>query len=321
MNLKIIKKNILKFIDNYQQKKINLALRKILKDELITLIDIGAAEGIQSRWKVISNFVNYIGFEPDERSYYKLNNIPKTCKKEIYFNHGVWDYEGKIKLNLCKKPTVSSYFKPNKKVINNFNDASRFEIVNHHDIYVKTLDLLNIPNPDFVKIDIQGGELNVLKGAEETLKNCIGIELETEFIDLYEKQPLFGDILNYLSKKDFEFIDFTSINRWGRQEFNGFGQAIFADALFLKSPEKIIQEKNINVEILKKYFCICLIYNKYDLAIKINQLYLSKFRSELVDKNIFLNLLIHNKRIIRLNNIFQKILRIIKPGTNLHLFN
>lgn len=67
-----------------------------------------------------------------------------------------------------------------------------------------------------MKLDIQGGELAVLQGAEKTLDQCLGLEIEVEFVQIYKDQPLFGDICALLGSKGMEFIDFTHLNRWER---------------------------------------------------------------------------------------------------------
>ena len=48
------------------------------------------------------------------------------------------------------------------------------------------LDDLDISANDFIKIDVQGGELSVLKGAARTLSSILGVEAVVEFIPLYD---------------------------------------------------------------------------------------------------------------------------------------
>jgi hypothetical protein len=55
-----------------------------------------------------------------------------------------------------------------------------------------------------LKIDVQGYELAVLKGAD--LNQIQHIYLEGSYVRLYENQPLIKDIIKYLSNKKFKFI-------------------------------------------------------------------------------------------------------------------
>ena len=124
---------------------------------------------------------------------------------------------------------------------------------------------------DFIKIDTQGTELEILRGGANLLeKRIIGLEVEVEFIQIYKKQSLFGDICAYLTPIGYEFLDFTNIYRWERQQFTNFGQTIFADALFLRSPETFSKMlNNLSLETardkVKKYIAIIALYDHIDL--------------------------------------------------------
>lgn len=258
-------------IKNYSKKKyenklfISLNKLKILeKDFFITLVDIGAAGKIEPRWKSISRHLNYIGFEPDIRSRKSLKN-DSGCNSYVIYPNAVWHKKTKLKINLTKNPKVSSFYKPNFNLINLFPIPERYQIDTTVNIDSVTLDSLKIPSLDFIKIDVQGGELNVLKGSKESLNKCFGLKIEVEFIELYNDQPLFGDVSNFLREKNFQFIDFINLCRWERSEHNGFGQCIFGDALFLKSPEYMISKYRGNYTLFYKYLAICLLYNRFDL--------------------------------------------------------
>ena len=116
---------------------------------------------------------------------------------------------------------------------------------------------------DFAKIDIQGGELYALMGMENHLSKCIGLEVEAEFSVVYEGQPLFGDLQKYLQSIGFEFIDFTSLHRWERKQLNNYGQCIFSDGLWMRTPEYIA--KHLPHKYLE-YILVCSLYGRYDLA-------------------------------------------------------
>lgn len=62
----------------------------------------------------------------------------------------------------------------------------------------------DLPRPVFLKIDVQGGELDVLKGAGDVLDVIDWIYLEVSFVVLYSNQPLAGDIVAYLVNRGFE---------------------------------------------------------------------------------------------------------------------
>jgi len=51
---------------------------------------------------------------------------------------------------------------------------------------------------DAIKVDVQGEELNVLRGSGDHLDGVVALDVEVEFNPLYEGQPLFGDVDRYL---------------------------------------------------------------------------------------------------------------------------
>jgi len=65
-----------------------------------------------------------------------------------------------------------------------------------------TLDTLveskNIPYPDLIKMDIQGGELNALKGATNVLKSCSLLILELPDVEYNEGAPQKDAVIEYL---------------------------------------------------------------------------------------------------------------------------
>jgi FkbM family methyltransferase len=55
----------------------------------------------------------------------------------------------------------------------------------------------------FIKVDVQGYELEVLKGAVLTLTDALALESELSFVELYEDQPLFNDVVSSLREAGF----------------------------------------------------------------------------------------------------------------------
>jgi hypothetical protein len=98
----------------------------------------------------------------------------------------------------------------------------------------------NIPKPDFLSIDTQGSEYEVLQGAQNALDSSVlAVHCEVEFCPLYKEQKLFSDIFNLLNSQHFQFVQFTRLGNLspfrGPVNIRGRSFTAFGDALFLKN--------------------------------------------------------------------------------------
>ena len=250
---------------NIYLKNIKLLLNNNLKKKF-TLLDIGAADGANNKWNIINNNINIILVEPHKESAKKLKSNGFNVIESVL--HSENDKE--IKFYNTKKPLCSSFYKPNLDHLGKFSDIDRFNIVSE-DIFVsKCLDteIKNFEQPNFIKIDTEGSELDILKGSNKTLLNTFGLEVECSFHQLREKQPLFEDVRKYLENLDFVFIDFVSMIRWEKDSYSFTGQPQITDALFLKNEEMIIskfKKKEISLDELIKYLVILIVYERVDI--------------------------------------------------------
>lgn len=268
-------------------KKINRLISLLAIKDGIHLVDVGAAGQIMPRWKRIEKYLNYYGFEPDDRSRELLLAQKNECLNYTLDEKIVSSEECLKEIHLCKAPMTSSIYEPNREYIEKFSEADRFDIISKEKLDATTIDKLEKKGLDFIKLDIQGGELDALKGAEKSLTNCLGVEVEVEFLPIYKNQPLYSDVTSYLQKHDFEFIDFLRICRWERNNiYTNLGQAAWGDGLYLKTPEFIA--KNVtDHEVIKRYVLICVLYHKFDLIHSLlNQLYDTSFINSSFNKKL-----------------------------------
>jgi FkbM family methyltransferase len=229
----------------------------------IRLIDIGAANTrFSDGWNEFKDNIELILFEPDSRSYKEL------AKKATVYTCALGAADELRQLHLTRKPEVSSFFQPNRRYVDLFPNKDRWDILDKANVRTKALDSLHkdIGDIDFIKIDVQGAELEVLEGGKKTLLTALGLELEVEFLEIYKGQPLFGDVCRFVSDQGFEFYDFVTEYRYGRKNLNRKGQLAFADALFLRTPEYLKDNPKIfNSKKIMKYLEIAYIYKKIDL--------------------------------------------------------
>jgi FkbM family methyltransferase len=118
------------------------------------------------------------------------------------------------------------------------------KIAKQMDVEVHSLDQLfakgTLPArtlPDFLSLDTQGLERDILEGAQEVIRQgVLGIVTEVEIAPMYRGQPLLGDMLQLMNTYGFHFAGFTNLHEVSQyrtpiglrgKAFPGFGDALF----------------------------------------------------------------------------------------------
>ena len=165
----------------------------------------------------------------------------------VWFKTALSDKKGKRILHVTKSQTNTSFLKPNKDLLSQFQWSPNEPITDHDilkdvEVDCDSLDaILSSQNiqPDFIKLDTQGSELDILKGADSALrKSVLTAEIEVEFAPIYENQPLFADIDAFMRERGFILQDMGNFLYMKPRGLAGVGGAkgrvISADALYIK---------------------------------------------------------------------------------------
>jgi FkbM family methyltransferase len=124
-------------------------------------------------------------------------------------------------------------------------------VVEVRDVTIHALDTLvrdrKVPGnlkPDFLSLDTQGSELDILCGAQVTFRDhCIALATEIEFHPMYEGQALFSGIFDFALRHGFYFAGFTYLQEISPKRMpvgaRGKGFLAFGDALFLRRIDSV----------------------------------------------------------------------------------
>ena len=125
------------------------------------------------------------------------------------------------------------------------------KVVEVRNVMVHALDTLardgKVPGnlmPDFLSLDTQGSELDILRGAEATLHDhCVALATEIEFHPMYEGQALFSSIFDFALSHGFYFVGFTYLQEISPHRLplgaRAKGVVAFGDALFFRDIESV----------------------------------------------------------------------------------
>ncbi len=196
-------------IYNYQNMKIsgeeyfikNYILPKSKEKERFIVFDVGANKGEYS--KLIHSSINnceILAFEPHPNTYKNLENNLKELRNIKLYNCGLSSTNSKMKLYDYNNNDGSAHASLNNQIFKEVYGSNTIS----HEIEVFTLDKIikeyNIKFLDFLKIDVEGFELEVLKGSINLINNKqIGI-IQFEFTQLNSTtRVLFKDFYKLLS--------------------------------------------------------------------------------------------------------------------------
>jgi len=251
-------------------------IKDINIDICFTLLEVGAvkiSEEEEPFYELLDYFPSskIVGFEIDKEVCDKMNLSARDGVK--YYPHALGEFNESKKLYITNHPMCSSLYKPNEDLISLYHNFEAAYLKSKTTIKTITLynflETNNIGSLDFIKIDVQGAELDIFRGGKKALKDVLKIVCEVEFIHHYENQPLFGDVCKFLNGYDLMFNKFLGMA--GRSlrpivfnsDKNFASQHIWSDAIFIKHIQKISQ---LSDKKLLKLSLLAAVYESLDLT-------------------------------------------------------
>ena len=193
------------------------SLIQLLKPQRLTeVVDIGAnpIDGDPPYKQMLdAALCRVTGFEPQSQALAEL--LMKKSALEQYLPYAVGDGATHT-LKICRASGMTSLFEPDMSTLGMFDVLAPLgEVTDRVSLETVRLDdVKEIEYLDFLKIDIQGGELAVFKSGKNKLANAVVIQTEVSFITLYKDQPSLGDIDIELRAQGFVPHCFAAVKQW-----------------------------------------------------------------------------------------------------------
>ena len=208
----------------------------------INILDVGAAllESPAYQALIDAGVGRLFGFEPDPQACVRLNK--EYGEPHRFFECFVGDGRQATFHETNWAPTGSLYA-PNSPLLEKFQNLAEVvtPVATHPVNTIRIDDIAEIDDVDFLKIDVQGAELPVLQNATRAMSSALVVQVEVEFLELYQGQPMFADVDIFLRAQGFQFHTFAS---FGGRAFkplvpNGdknaaFRQYLWSDAIYVR---------------------------------------------------------------------------------------
>jgi len=232
------------YINSSQKKLFINLLNKDYPNLKISFLEVGSRGGLPpySNWYPLLMLKNLHleGIEPDKEEARILMKQKKSRYKKVY-TEVVYHKKAKIPLFITKALGCTSIYEPNIKNLKYYTPCGNFIVQKKILVEAKPLDLIIPKNIsfDFINMDVQGAEYDVIKGGKRVFKNIVGISFESHFFEYYKKEKLFPDIHNLL-KKNFSPLRLNLRLMGG--EISEIGDAVYIKKhIFIKNKEDLIK--------------------------------------------------------------------------------
>ena len=263
---------------------LNPLLSACLADHRLVSYDLGAAGRIPENWEPFARHLSIYAFDARPGSV----EHPMT-KSGLDFHKIEAAIGGRTEKGrpfyVTKRPTGSSLLPMDPKWISRFTPSSYSALAAEEKLDIRTLSHVidgdDIPKPEFMKLDIQGAELEVLEALRpDHRENLVGLVSEVEFVPVYKDQPLFEDVhalmreygltlfdmrthRGYIPHGDIAFGWYKTFSKFHRPSPRLSARLVSADALYFRD---YIDRPPETPQLVRKLAIAFLLHNYFDQA-------------------------------------------------------
>nr|WP_249209230.1 FkbM family methyltransferase [Magnetospirillum sulfuroxidans] len=198
--------------------------------------------------------VGGIGFEPEPQAFAALQaSDPAPWRSIRWLPSAVGEKNGPATLWVPPDPVGASLLEHDPAVGRRFGLSHLTSDCRALAVETVTLDhaLDGLPAPAYLKLDVEGAELSILRAAPRSLASAVAIKAEAAFVAARKNQPLVADLDQFMRGNGFELMDIIRPTHWrsrpvaphpyssaGKPAYSR-GQIGQCDLLYFRRPEAI----------------------------------------------------------------------------------
>ncbi len=287
---------------------------KDLDQGVTTVIDAGARYGMHPSWRGFGAPLRYYAFEPDHQEAERLRRQAQPPGFEV-IDLGLASLEGERDLHITKHRGYSSFLDvdPNSDWFGRYRPGEgEVEAV----VRVKTCTLDGFAKDrgvcvDFLKLDTEGSELEILKGAPRQLSlHTMGIRVNVNFLPQYKDQMLFPDVHSFLMDNGFYLVNLDYFGRGlphhglfhnpdpQALDLERYGVLIAADGVWLLDYPRVVKRLKGQSDALAyatlKYAYFCILNHAHDVGLDTLVTFIEKekgsFSPQVMSSKLYLSL-------------------------------
>lgn len=193
--------------------------RLFVQCEVDCVFDVGANDGGYATF--LRQEVGFRGvihsFEPVARLADKCRELAKADPLWHIHQYALGESDGVAEINVMTESVFSSFLEPSTDFTNVFQNSNAID--HTETVSVRTLEGI-IPSlradgasiRPYLKIDTQGFDIAVIRGAGASLDSMIGIQTELSFCPLYQNMPSWRDVLILLENRQFQVSNMFAVS-------------------------------------------------------------------------------------------------------------
>ena len=180
--------------------------------DFVTVFDVGTSRGqfaLFALWRFRK--ARLICFEPLPEAAAAASHVLPSERVEVH-SLALGSYPGDMTLHVSARDDSSSLLPigPGQVAVFPGTHEER-ELTVPVDVLENYLTADVVRTPCLLKIDVQGGELDVLRGAGSALDLVDEVLVELSFVELYSGQPLAEEVVSYLGDRDLRLVDISEV--------------------------------------------------------------------------------------------------------------